>query len=191
MKKAIKESKRRADEEFGRRLSEKYKEDKRLYWKEVQDERERGVNVSNEKNEVKDVDGRILREKEAVKGRWMKYFEKLMNIKSEGEAIVMCMGMIGGGGEMHEQEKIKREEVMKTNGNLKNRMALGVDGITAEMLKYGGETVVEWMHKICGLAWEKGRVPRDWTKAIIIPVYEYKGKGSRNISIYMPGLHPP
>ncbi len=38
--------------------------------------------------------------------------------------------------------------------------------------------MVEWIHKICGLAREEGRVPRDWTKAIIIPVY--KGKGSRN-----------
>ncbi len=101
-----------------------------------------------------------------------------MNVKSESEAIVTCMGMIGGGGRMHEQEKIKWEEAMKATGNLKNGKAAGEDGITAEMLKYGGETVLEWMHKICGLAREEGRVPRDWTKAIIISVY--KGKCSRN-----------
>ncbi len=29
----------------------------------------------------------MLREKEAVKGRWMKYFENLLNVKSEDEAI--------------------------------------------------------------------------------------------------------
>ncbi len=81
-----------------------------MYWKEVKDERERGVNVSNEENEVKNVDGRILREKEAVKGRWLEYFENLMNVKSEGEAIATCMGMMVGGGRMHEQEKIKMEE---------------------------------------------------------------------------------
>ncbi len=76
--------------------------------------------MSNEENEVKDVNGSILREKEAVKGRWMEYFENLMNVKSEGEAIVMCMGMIGSGGRLHEQKKIKREEVLKAIGNLKN-----------------------------------------------------------------------
>ena len=178
VKQVIEENKRKADEDFGRQLSEKYKDDKRLYWKEVKDERKRRINVSNEGNEVKDVDGEMLREKEAVKGRWMKYFENLMNVKSEGEAIVTCMGVMGGGGRGHEQEQIKREEVAKAIGNLKNGKAAGVDGITAEMLKYGGETVIEWMHKICGMAWEEGRVPGDWTKAIIVPVY--KGKGSRN-----------
>ncbi len=48
----------------------------------------------------------------------------------------MCMGMIGGGGRMHEQEKIKRDEMVKAFGSLKNGKAAGVDGITAEMLKY-------------------------------------------------------
>ncbi len=40
------------------------------------------------------------------------------------------------------------------------------------------EKLIEWMLRICVMAWEEGRVPGDWTKAIIVPVY--KGKGSRN-----------
>ena len=40
------------DEDFGRRLSEKYK-DKKLYWKELKDE-EWEINVSSERNEVKE-----------------------------------------------------------------------------------------------------------------------------------------
>ena len=51
------------DENFGRQLSEKYKEDKKLYWKEVNDVRKRGVNVSNEIKEVKDANGQILKDK--------------------------------------------------------------------------------------------------------------------------------
>merc|ERR1712035_241415 len=38
VKQVIQESKRRTDEDFGRPMSEKYKEDKRLYWKEVKNE---------------------------------------------------------------------------------------------------------------------------------------------------------
>ncbi len=53
-----------------------------------------------------------------------------------------------------------------------------MDGITAEMLKYGGDAVVEWMLLICGRAWKKGEVPNDWKKTIIVPMY--KGKGSRS-----------
>ena len=41
----------------------------------------------------------------------------------------MCIGMIGGGSWMHEQEEIKRDEVMKSIGNLKTGKAAVVDGI--------------------------------------------------------------
>jgi len=174
----VDENKKRVDEDFGRRLSEKYKEDKRLYWKEVKNERECETSGSRGGDEVKDVDGIILREKKAIKGRWRTYFENLMNVNSEGEAIVTCMGLMRGGGWVNEQEEIKMKEVREVIGNLKNGKAAGVDGLTAEILKYGGGAVIEWMHKICDLAWKEGRVPSDWTKAIIVPVY--KGKGSRN-----------
>ena len=40
-------------------------------------------NMSSKGNEMKDVEVRKLREKEAVKGSWKKYFENLMNVKRE------------------------------------------------------------------------------------------------------------
>ncbi len=43
-----------------------------------------------------------------------------------------------------------------------------MDGITAEMLKYGVDAVVEWMLLICERAWKEGKVPDDWKKAIIV-----------------------
>ncbi|WP_435326057.1 hypothetical protein, partial [Klebsiella pneumoniae] len=91
--------------------------------------------------EVKDENGRILKEKGAVKGRWKEYFEKLMNVKNKDEAIVICMGIARWGGATQDQEQISREEVVKAINSLKIGKAAGVDGITAEMLKYGGEAV--------------------------------------------------
>ena len=99
VKEAIEESKRRVDEDFGRQLSEKYKRDKKLYWKEVRKEREQENQGSSVGGEVKDVNGGIIREKEAVKDRWKTYFKDLMNVKGESEAIITCMGLEGGGGE--------------------------------------------------------------------------------------------
>ncbi len=61
---------------------------------------------------------------------------------------------------------------------LKCGKAAGMDGVTAEMLKYGGDSVVEWMLLICERAWKNGEVPDDWMKTIIVPLY--KGKGSRS-----------
>ncbi len=69
-------------------------------------------------------------------------------------------------------------EVERAIARLKCGKAAGIAGITAEMLKYGGDAVVEWMLLICDYAWKKGEVPDDWKKAIIVPLY--KGKGSRS-----------
>ncbi len=77
----------------------------------------------------------------------------------------------------HTQGRLERDEILEAIRKLKVEKAPGSDGITAEMLKYGGEIVVDWMMWICSLAWEQNEVPEDWRKAIIVPLY--KGKGNR------------
>ena len=62
------------DEDFGSRLSQKFEENKKLYWKEV--ERERGGRkVMSSK--VRDEDGRLVKESRAVRGRWREYLKDL------------------------------------------------------------------------------------------------------------------
>lgn len=65
------------------------------------------------------------------------------------------------GGRQQVQEQITREEVSKAITRLRGGKVPGVDGISAEMLKYGGDAVVEWMLLICSLAWDQGVVPED------------------------------
>ena len=59
---------------------------------------------------------------------------------------------------------------------LKNTKAPGICGITGEMLKAGGDVVVQWLHRIFCVAWGSGTVPADWRKAQIVSVHK---KGSR------------
>ena len=44
------------------------------------------------------------------------------------------------------------------------------------MLKAGGGVAAQWLHRIIDLAWRSGSVPRDWQKALIVPIHK---KGSR------------
>ncbi len=101
-----------------------------------------------------------------------------MNNEAEGEAVVTSMGNEAGRGRVPMQREIYRLEIEKAIARLKCGKAAGMDGITAEMLKCGGDAVVEWMLLIYEQAWKRGEVPDDWKKAIIVPLY--KGKGSRN-----------
>ena len=66
---------------------------------------------------------------------------------------------------------------------LRNHKAAGVDGVHAEMLKVGldekegGAWLVKWVHRVILCVWEREKVPEDWQKAILVPLY--KGKGDR------------
>ncbi len=72
----IEESKRRMDEEFGRKLSQNFSENKKLFWKEVKkvrgEERSGDVRMRRE-------DGDLVGSESELKGIWKGYFEQLMN----------------------------------------------------------------------------------------------------------------
>ena len=175
LKRIIRESKKKVDDEFGAKLSTNFRENQKLFWKEVKKERG-GQTCGGEK--VKDKNGRLLKEGNAVRERWREHFKDLADVGNRGKAVITCMGMTDGGGRLKVQGPIKRREVRRAIGRLKMGKAAGVDGITAEMLKFGGEIIIDWMHLICSMAWKQGVVPDDWTKAILVPIY--KGKGSKD-----------
>ena len=43
-----------------------------------------------------------------------------------------------------------------------------------EMIKGGGEKVVDWIWRLCNMAFETGVVPEDWRSAVIVPLYKSK-----------------
>ena len=55
-------------------------------------------------------------------------------------------------------------------GKLKNGKVTGKDEITGEMRKGGDERVVDWIWKLCNMAFESGGVAGDWRFAVIIPL---------------------
>jgi hypothetical protein len=72
---------------------------------------------------------------------------------------------------------ISLEEVERAVGKLKSGKADGVDGVIPEILKYGGDNMVEAVYELCRLVWEREKLPQDWMKALIFPVAK---KGSKD-----------
>jgi len=68
------------------------------------------------------------------------------------------------------------EETRRMIGKLKSGKAGGVCEIQGEMLKAGGEVIVEWLTAICNTVWRLGVTPREWRRAVIIPIHK---KGNR------------
>ena len=63
--------------------------------------------------------------------------------------------------------KIKVEERVK---NLNNGKAASKDEVTEEMVKSGGDVVVDWVWKLCKMAFESDVVLRDLRSYGIVPL---------------------
>ncbi len=70
-------------------------------------------------------------------------------MKTKAKARVSSIGMEAGRKQGFVQKGIDREEVKKAIVTLKCSKATGIDGINAEILKYGD---AEWMLLLCDTA---------------------------------------
>ena len=59
---------------------------------------------------------------------------------------------------------------------MKNHKAPGEDLITAELIKYGGNTLHTQIHMLIGQIWDEEKIPTEWNRAIITPIHK---KGSK------------
>ena len=72
-------------------------------------------------------------------------------------------------------EPIRRTEVDVRVGKFKNSKAIGKDEVRGEMIKGGSDRVLDWIWRLCNMAFVSGVVPEDWRSAMIVPLY--KGGG--------------
>ena len=171
----VKECKLESDERWGQIVSENFSENKKLFWKQVNE-----VRKPKEKMEVRinDKDGRQLTGEEEVMSRWSEYFEELLNVNEEREVQLTTLGRGGArSNRKNEEVHISGKEVTDAIAKLKYGKAVGMDGVSVEMIKKGGKAVREWFVRLCNVCYQDKKVPDDWKKACIVPIY--KGKGSK------------
>ena len=75
---------------------------------------------------------------------------------------------------------VTREEVAKAVRRLQNGKAARKDRIVAELLKSGGETVIDWLTELMQEVWRTRKVPQDWRNATMIPVFKKKDRTQCN-----------
>ena len=73
-----------------------------------------------------------------------------------------CVSLMGSG-----EVTILEESQLEELGKLKNRKAAGKDEITREMIKDGGDKLVDWIWRLCNMAFKSGVVPEDWRSLVI------------------------
>ena len=66
------------------------------------------------------------------------------------------------------KNKILREEVEAAVASLKTGKSAGIDNVTSEMVKAGGDSAIDMLLSICNKIWETGEWPKPWTQSLII-----------------------
>ena len=69
-------------------------------------------------------------------------------------------------------------------GKFKNGKAAGKDEIKGEMIKGGGDKLVDWILRMCNIIFKSSGVLEGWKSAVIVPLNEGKRKNYRIIEVY-------
>ena len=94
---------------------------------------------------VRDSEGNMLTEQAAVRQRWSEHYEALLNVDDGRRAQLSEVVRMRVNNEANDELEVSVEDVRKAVKKLKKGKSPGVDGITREMLKYGGEALLEWL----------------------------------------------
>lgn len=118
-----------------------------------------------------------LTAKKDVLNRWAEHFETLLNVDrvADLDHINSIPSL-----QIHEalDEPPTLAEVVKAIAEQKNKKAAGVDNISGELLKYGGEQLHTYIWQIFERIWSEERVPPDFSVSCIKTLYKNKGDRS-------------
>ena len=114
---------------------------------------------------------RVKGNEEITMEMWKEYF---MGGLGGVEGKVVRGSKEGRGGQ--EEREISREEVRRAIGKLKDGKAVGIDELSNEVWRYGGEKMGDWVREMCNKVWRREGWPEQWKEGIIVPIVK-KGKG--------------
>ncbi|KAJ8278353.1 hypothetical protein GJAV_G00086710 [Gymnothorax javanicus] len=127
---------------------------------------------------VKDTAGNILSTEADWIHRWREHFSQLLNhpLVPEDPTLTETANASSDLNPDCSTSPITTTEVKAALGKLKNSKAPGMCNITAEMLKAGGDPMIQWLTQIINHVWVLERLPGDWRCGIILPFWKRKGK---------------
>ena len=123
---------------------------------------------------VKDTDGNLIVDSVQAGRRWNEYFKDLLNRPAPQSPLEEQAGNEEG----EDVDEPTLQEVVRVIESLKNNKAAGIDGMTAELIKYAGREVHEKIYNVVKKIWNEEVMPDEWRQGILIPLHK---KGDRGL----------
>ena len=86
------------------------------------------------------------------------------------------------------EDLITRTELEESMKRMKNDKSPGNDGIPIELIKNGSNMLKEIVLRVINEVWKKGKIPSDWGKTIIVPIY-IRERGIQECATITEGYH--
>ncbi|KAI5746693.1 hypothetical protein M8J77_006372 [Diaphorina citri] len=172
-RKAKKEAKKAVAQAKAKYLSELYEKletpegEKNLY--RLAKERDKASKDFTHIMQVKNKEGVVLKGEEDIKSRWKEYFNNLLNEENPRlptEESLPNQGVI---------RDVDKSEVWEALKAMKNGKATGPDNIPIEVWKSLGADGLDLLLPLLNQVLEEERIPDDWRKSTIVPIYKEKG----------------
>ena len=122
---------------------------------------------------ILDESGQPIKSKEEKLARWRRHFEVVLNVQNTvAEEVIAGVEDLSTA----DRAEVTREEVEHTVNKLKNSKAAGSDEIAAEVVKDGGQAMIEWLWELLREVWKTKQVPQEWKNATLIPLHKKKDR---------------
>ena len=73
------------------------------------------------------------------------------------------------------EKGIEVEEVREAMSGMKSNKAPGFSEVSIDMLRAGGKECLIWMSDLLKAVWDKEKIPENWRKSLIVPIFKKKG----------------
>ena len=147
---AVKKSKEKSREEFGRRLDSNYFSANKVFWQTIRRLHGKRLSITYS---IKDSDGNILTNENEILSRWREYFEDLLNPVKASTRDTHEVTHLG------EDKVFTAAEVATAIKGIKSGKAAGEDEIRLEMLKVLTGEGILWLTRVRQVVWKFGKIP--------------------------------
>ena len=100
---------------------------------------------------------------------WREYFDTLLNTEETRELIKKGNKEIN---KVEVEAELTIEDVKEAIRNLQNNKVARTDGIYLELIKYGGNKLMNRTYELVRQIWEEERIPEEWKETIIVPIHK-------------------
>ena len=118
---------------------------------------------------IKDKNGNVMVNSEAVLKRWKEYFEKLMNEENNRESRTEEAEVV------NEEVNCVSREVKNALRRMKKGKAIGPDELPVEVWKCMGEMGIKFLTRLYNRLLMGEWMPEEWRRSVLIPIYKNKG----------------